>query len=701
MFTLYNNYRMKKTASIAMAIMIVLTSAAQKSNQKKPNIIFILTDDLGVGDIGVFFQNQRKKNNKRSQPWELTPNIDNIASRGATLTQSYCNAPVCAPSRASLLLGVNQGHANIRDNQFDKALEDNYNIANVLKTAGYTTAAIGKWGLQGTNPGPDWPAHPLNRGFDYYFGYIRHADGHEHYPKEGIYRGKKEVWDNRTNITESLDKCYTGDLWTANAKRWITGFEKNNNKKAPFFLYLAYDLPHAVLELPTQAYPDGKGINGGMQWLGKPGHMISTASGTVDSWVHPDYANATYDDDKNSQTPEVPWPDTYKRYATINRRLDDAVGDLVQLLKDLKIDDNTLVVFTSDNGPSIESYLPKQFVPVVPTFFSSYGPFDGIKRDCWEGGVRMPTIAMWSGHIKEGSIVATPTISSDWLPTFLDAAGYAAPVRSDGVSLLPTLTRKGKQQKSLVYVEYINNEATPKFTEFEPQRRGRTRGQMQLIRFDEYVGVRYDIKNATDDFEIYNVINDPKESKDLASQPALASLQKRMKEKVLQLRRPDTAAPRPYDNELVPADTDDRLNTKGVTWKAYRSSLPWIASPLTLQSIANGHAAVPSLQRTKLTTGSVICFEGYLNIPSDGEYTFYISSDEAAFLRIHEAAVIDADYGYEKQTEKAGTIKLKAGAHSFKLYTKVSGSGNAMCNFTWQGPGFDKQRVPASFFVDK
>jgi arylsulfatase A-like enzyme len=696
---------MKRFILVSFALVVFFANyntnaqtARQPGIKQKPNIVFILTDDLGVGDIGVFFQNQRQKNHKRSQPFELTPNIDQVAHTGAILTQSYCNAPVCAPSRASLMLGVNQGHANVRDNQFDKALEDNYTLANVLKAAGYKTAAIGKWGLQGTNPGPDWPAHPLNRGFDYYFGYMRHSDGHEHYPKEGIYRGKKEVWDNRTNIAGSLDKCYTGDLWTAAAKKWIVDFEKDNKNNTPFFMYLAYDLPHAVLELPTQAYPKGKGLNGGMQWLGKPGNMISTASGTADLWMHPDYANATYDDDKNSATPEVPWPDTYKRYATINRRLDDAVGDLSQLLKDLRIDDNTLLIFTSDNGPSIESYLPKQFVPVVPTFFASYGPFDGIKRDCWEGGVRMPTIARWPGHIKGGSIVNTPSIFSDWLPTFLAAAGYPAPIRSDGVSLLPALTGKGKQEKSLVYVEYQNNERTPKFTEFEAAHRGRLRGQMQLIRFDQYVGVRYDIKSAVDNFEIYDVVNDPRESKNLASQPGMASLQKQMKEKVLQVRRPDTGAVRPYDNELVPADHHP-ARSNGVSWKEYQSNFSWIPSTHSLKMIANGHTPVPELSGNGIfKSGSVVCFEGSLHVPADGDYTFYIASDQAAFLRIHEAAVIDADYGYDKNAEKSGEIKLKAGAHGFKLYVKIADANNSRLIFKWKGPGIDKQAVSASLF---
>ena len=327
---------------VALLTAISITSVvAAQTNQtapkaKKPNIIFILTDDLGYGDIGVFFQNQRKKANDRSEPWTYTPYIDHLALNGARLTQHYTGAPVCAPARSSLLLGMSQGHANVRDNQFDKALEDNHTLASTLRKVGYATAAFGKWGLQGDSRwdknGDQWPAHPLNRGFDYFFGYMRHADGHEHYPKEGVYRGTKQVWDNRTNITDQLDKCYTADLWTARTKKWIIDYEKSHASDSPFFIYLAYDTPHAVLELPTQSYPAGGGLNGGLQWLGTPGHMINTASGKVDSWVHPDYANGTYDHDNNPSTPEVPWPDVYKRYATSVRRIDSEVGDIMQLL---------------------------------------------------------------------------------------------------------------------------------------------------------------------------------------------------------------------------------------------------------------------------------------------------------------------------------------------------------------------------------
>src|SRR5207302_441637 len=154
-----------------------------------------------------------------------------------------------------------------------------------------------------------------NRGFDSYYGYIRHADGHEHYPKEGLYRGAKEVWDNRTEVSAGLDRCYTADLWTARAKQWIID-QHRSHAAQPFFLYLAYDTPHATLELPTQAYPAGGGLHGGLQWLGRPGEMINTASGTIDSWYHPDYASATWDHDNDPSTPEHAWPDVYKRYAT-------------------------------------------------------------------------------------------------------------------------------------------------------------------------------------------------------------------------------------------------------------------------------------------------------------------------------------------------------------------------------------------------
>jgi arylsulfatase A-like enzyme len=665
-----------------------------------PNIIFILTDDLGWGDVGVFFQKNREQTNARNLPWQSTPNLDKFAAGGAQLSNHYCPAPVCAPSRASILCGVSQGHSNVRDNQFDKALEDNHNIATVLHQAGYATVAVGKWGLQGGSPGKnrpsDWIAFPTQRGFDDYFGYVRHGDGHEHYPKEGVYtknHHRTQVWDGTNNIVQKLDKCYTADLWTAWAKRWIVEHQHTNSTQ-PFFMYLAYDTPHAVQELPTQAYPDGGGIHGGMQWLGTPGHMISTASGEVDSWIHPDYRNATFDDDDNPATPEIAWPDVYKRYATAIRRVDDAVGDIVKLLQDLKIDNDTLVVFTSDNGPSIESYLPDR--PLRADFFDSFGPFDGIKRDCWEGGERVPTLARWPGHIANGKVVTRPSIEYDWLRTFAEAAGLPAPARTDGVSLLPELTGQGIQRdRGYIYVEYFESGRTPDYAKFAPAHRNRKRAQMQFIRIGDYSGVRYDVQSQADLFEIYNVAIDPKETNNLAGK--MPELEQRMKAMVLQSRRPNDSAPRPYDNELVPAAPGVAV-TNGVEWKVFEGNFPWVPDFETMKATTSGTSDQPDLGKRTRDNGVGMFFTGYLNIPQDGDYTFYLSADTGAELRIHDATVIDADFGYPGGTEINGSIKLQAGLHPFRLYYARRDKGTPDLNLSWSGPGIAKGKIPAEIF---
>lgn len=655
--------RKSKTLILSFLIISFFLFKVNVYAQQKPNIIYILVDDLGYGDLGILFQNERSK----SLPALMSPHLDEMAKSGAILTQQYANAPVCAPSRASLMTGVNQGNAIIRDNQFDKALENNHTIATVLKNAGYTTVAIGKWGLQGTDEKqkPNWPAHPLKRGFDDYFGYMRHADGHEHYPVEGIYRGKKEIWANYKEVSEGLQKCYTTDLWTAKAKDFIKNFEQKNQDKNPFFMYLAYDAPHAVLELPTQGYPTGGGLKGGLQWSGQKGMMINTASGTVDSYVHPDYADAVYDDDKDPNTPMVPWPDTYKRYATAVRRLDDAVGDIRKLLLDLKIDDNTLVVFTSDNGPSIESYLPKSFVAVKPTFFSSYGPFDGIKRDCWEGGVRMPALAVWPKHIPAGKIVNTPSMLSDWLPTFAGAAKTPVPIRTTGVSLLPSLTNIGKQDKALVYSEYFEAGNTPNFDQFEPGHAGRKRNQMQLIRMGDFVGIRYDIKSADDQFEIYNVVKDPKEKNNLASQNGFEKLQANMKAKVLQLRISDPDASRPYDDTPVPGIDLPKNAKQGIEWFFFKGNFQFIPSLNAQRADQSGATKSPVPIKT---TKGMIMYKTYIKIPKRGLYTFRLISDNCAFVKLHEFNLLDADFNYKTGEVIQKSVTLDEGYHPITIY---------------------------------
>lgn len=707
--------------SATLAAVLGLNAQAQQPS-RSPNIIFILADDQGYGDLGSFFQNQRAKD--PSKPVELSPHLDGMAREGSVLTQYYCAAPICAPSRSSLMLGVSQGHANVRDNEFDKALDDNYTLPSTLHTLGYTTAIIGKWGLEGNDKydlnGYLWPAHPLKRGFDYYFGYMRHSDGHEHYPKEALYRkywaeNGKEVWQDYTNMTPKLDKCYTADLWTAAAKKYIIDHTRGNDRSKPFFLYLAFDTPHAVQELPTGPYPAGGGLKGGMQWLGKPGHFISTATGTPDSYMYPEYANATYDDDNNPATPNVPWPSTYKRYATANRRIDDAVGDLLQLLKDLKLDSNTIVIYTSDNGPSNESYLPEdKFPPNRPTFFASFGPFEGIKADSWEGGIHLPAIAWWPGHVPSGKKLDLPVIGYDWAPTFIDLAGKPAPERMDGVSILPLLTGKGKQIDPTVYIEYANDDPTPDYKEFSPEKRGRVRGQMQVLRYGDYTGVRYRIRSADDDFEIYNVVTDPVQRHNLAKMgtqtiqlPPAAGIgtnvtvntfQRFLKDRVLQLHHAGAGSPRPYDSALVPPVTVTGT-MPGLSWKTYQGPFPWIPQTTGLPVAASGHMAFPEIDE-KTGIGTLCVFTGYVQAPADGSYSFYMSCDTKAFLRIHDIQVLDEDYKYPGNLPRTGSIFLKAGLHPFNLYYyRNTDQGPPFLKLDWSGPGFNKQRMGKAAFV--
>jgi arylsulfatase A-like enzyme len=671
-------------------LLAALALAAGTQAFSAPNIIFILTDDLGYGDVGAFFQNQRKTNNVRSEPWLLTPQLDTLAVQGTQLRRHYCAASVCAPSRASLLMGVHQGHANVRDNQFDKALENNHTLATVLKQAGYATATIGKWGLQGSGGTPAaWPAYPTKRGFDYYFGYVRHGDGHEHYPKEGLYRETKECYDGTNNITPSLDKCYTTDLFTARAKKWIIDHRAAHSAQ-PFFLYLAYDTPHAVLELPTQVYPSGGGTNGGLQWLGTPGQMINTASGSIDSFYHPDYASATYD---NGTSTNAPWPDVYKRYATSVRRIDDCIGDLLQLLKDLNVDTNTLVVFSSDNGPSKESYLPENY---EPTFFDSYGPSDGIKRDIWEGGIRVGALARWPGKVLAGQVNYTASAHWDWLPTFAELAGVPVPARSDGVSLLPTLTGIGSQKPSMLYFEYYEGGSTPSYAEFAPAHRGRSRNQMQAIHQGSYKGIRYNVTAATNNFEIYDTLTDPKETNNLALNPGFAALQQQLQSRVLQVRRPDASASRPYDSAYVPASTNTAFTNGVMHFAAFEGAWPWVPEFSTLTAISTGSAAGLDLSVRSRDTNFGIAFSGYLTVPGDADYTFYLTSDSGAHFRIHEATVIDDDF-LHSGSEISATIRLKAGRHPFRLYYR-HGSGARLLELKYSAPGLLKQVVPTISF---
>jgi len=643
---------MLRALTTPLALLSAVASAAAQ-----PNLVFILCDDLGWGDLGVSFQNQRQAERRHA-----TPNLDRLAAEGAQLRGHYCPAPVCAPSRASLLGGLHQGHAAIRDNQFDKALPDDHSLASVLRTAGYHTALVGKYGLQG--PGRDaasWPAYPTRRGFDEFLGYVRHRDGHVHYPAHAWDRGDSpghrkpvEVWHNDREISSSLDKCFTSDLFTAYAKKWITEKVRETPAK-PFFLFLAYDTPHAALQLPPCPYPTGGGLDGGVQWLGQDGRMINTAAGEVDGWVHPDHQG---------------WSELEQRQAGMIRRIDDHIADLARLLRDLRIAEDTLVVFSSDNGPHTESYL--KGARYRADLFQAYGPFDGIKRDTLEGGIRVPGLAWWPGTIPAGRVVEGHSQFHDWLNTFLDAAGAPLQAQSDGVSLLPSLTGEGTQETPTTYVEYQVGGRTPDYRDFAPKHRRAMRGQMQAVFLEGYKGLRRNIQGSDDDFQIFDLSADPSERRDLAeSSPKFRDLQQQMKDRVLRLRRPNRSAPRPYDGAPMPA-LPGRTTEAGVDFAFLAGEFPWVPVIGTGQG-TRGEADGFEIE---IPAAGAVEVSGYLEVPEDGEYAFKLTAPDAAVLHVHQALVVDGDTPGEDGGTLTATARLEAGLHPFRL-RYLSAGGNA------------------------
>ena len=547
--------------------MPLLASAATN----RPNIIFILADDLGYGDVGVFYQNSRPV----TKPRMVTPQLDSMAAQGMMFRQHYTSSPVCAPARASLLLGQHQGDCVIRDNQFDKALPSNHTLATVLKQAGYYCGAIGKWGLAGqtnlpavyANVTATVPGYPLQHGFDEFFGFVDHASGHVYY-----HDASHPLYQDYTNVTTAYQNIYSTDLFFARAKKFVRDRVAANSSQ-PFFLYLAPTAVHAALQVPGSPFPAGSGTNGGLQWP-----LVPTPA-TQDTWFHPDYTNA--------MTSGTNWNIIMERYATMDRRLDDGVGDLLQLLRDLGIATNTLVVFSSDNGPANES----DGGPYAsdPRLFDSWATMDGIKRDLWEAGVREPTIAWWPGTVAAGAASDVVSAFWDWLPTFADLTGQVPPGESDGVSLLPTLTGIGTQRsRGFWYFEYFYNGTFPVdggTGGLFARKSVSARNQLQSVRSNNFVAVRYNIQSATDPFRLYNVVADPHEDNDLSHYSTNFTLLANLSNLVTQVRRPEPLAPRPYDNQPVPA-VNSLVTTNGLlNYSTYTGVWPWVPDLGALTSV--------------------------------------------------------------------------------------------------------------------
>ena len=665
----------------------------------KPNIIFILADDLGYGDVGVFYQNSRPD----SKPKMLTPELDAMAAEGLIFRQHYSSSPVCAPARASLLIGQHQGNCVIRDNQFDKALPNNHTLATVLKPAGYYCAAIGKWGLAGQNDLPPVfdpsavPGYPLRHGFDEFFGFVDHASGHVYY-----HDAEHPLYEGYTNVTDQYLHIYSTDLFFARAKKFVRDHEATRPAQ-PFFLYLAPTAVHVMLQVPGGPFPQGSGMHGGLQW------PLTPTPTTSDTWIHPDYTNATTTF-RNNVITGSDWSPAMKRYATMDRRLDDGVGDLLQLLRDLNIATNTLVIFSSDNGPANES--DGGPYTADPRYFDSWANMDGIKRDLWEAGIREPTIAWWPGTIPPNTVSETVSSFPDWLPTFAEVSGQAPPAQADGVSLLPTLTGIGTQRsRGFLYFEYFYNGRFPVDGKPAGKNKGlfarkgvKARGQLQSIRLGDYVAVRYSITNSTDPFRLYDVVTDPHEDHDLSGDPAQAALLAHVQDLVKEVRRPDPDAPRPYDHDLVPAVQTGAQARGKLDYALYQGTWPWVPDFAALTPAATGKVAGLNVRLDENRAGGTggqtdnfgISYQGYVRVPADGRYTFYLTDDSGAQLWLHEIHLIDDDFNHTGK-EVSATVLLKAGWHPLRLFYRHS-PGTANLSLQYSGPNVVKQIVPATAF---
>lgn len=432
----------------------VVQAAAPAKEKKTPNVVFIIADDLGYGDLSCYGQEKFQ-----------TPNIDRLALEGMRFTQCYSGTTVSAPSRACLMTGLHSGHAPIRGNQEvepegQMSLPAGINsIFQIFKTAGYTTGCFGKWGLGA----PEAEGDPNKQGVDDFFGYNCQLLAHNYYADH--------LWDNgkRVELTDNYNGgfgTYTQDLIH---ERGLQFLDKNKDK--PFFLFLPYVIPHAELIVPEDSiiqkfrgkYPEKpfKGCDSG-----------------------PMYRKGGYCSQKEPRA----------TFAAMVYRLDVYVGQVVAKLKELGLYENTIIVFCSDNGPHMEG-------GADPVFFNGNGIFRGYKRDVYEGGIRVPFIVGWPGVVKQGQ---TDFMCSFWdmLPTFAQMTGVKVKDRIDGISLMPLLTGKGKQKEHDHF-----------YFEFQEAggRQAVRKGDWKLVRL-------HASKGDQSVLELYNLAADPSENHNLAAE---------------------------------------------------------------------------------------------------------------------------------------------------------------------------------------
>ncbi|MDG1874335.1 MAG: sulfatase-like hydrolase/transferase, partial [Mariniblastus sp.] len=333
--------------------------------------------------------------------------------------------------------------------------------------------------------------------------------------------------------------------------------------------------------------------------------------------------------------------------------------------------------FTSDNGPHHESYLEK--VEYNADSFQSYGPFDGTKRDTWEGGIRMPTLAWRPGFIPARSIDHRASQFHDWMPTLAQLGGISPPARTDGVSLVSTLSQKGKPKNGTVYIEYNHNGRTKMYSDFSPNKQKKKRGEMQVIHLDGFKGIRHRIQSHSTPFEIYDLNQDPGEEHNLAeSAPEFIELQQKMKNEVLRLRIPNSSAKRPYDGEPIPGLINTTLSSGVASWQFVKGEFPYVpkfhSAPLGFSSVkaGQGSAAIGGpmpngVYRSNLDTTGVMNVLTYIEAKSDGQFTLEFNCSSKAFVRIHQASIFDADHGYLAGTTLVKKLKLGKGIHPVQI----------------------------------
>ncbi len=433
------------------AILSIVSCKSTRPEVQKPNIIFIMADDMGYGDLGCY-----------GQEIIQTPNIDQLAARGMRFTQHYAGNTVCAPSRCALMTGYHMGHAEIRGNKQAEPSgqwpisDQTITIAEILKEAGYKTGMIGKWGL-GTDANS---GDPLRQGFDFYYGYLDQVLAHNYFPEYLLRNGEKEYLDNEVQYLDSAlwhkglgsystkKSSYSHDLMAAEALKFI-----RENRGQPFFLYLPFTIPHDNGEEPV----------GERQEV-------------------PDFGIYKGED----------WPKESKGYAAMISRMDRDIGHILDLLSELDLASNTIVFFTSDNGPVPDREYTDRF--------NSNGPWRGGKRYLYEGGIREPLIVAWEGRIEAGSQSDHISAFWDFLPTACDLAGADIPDGIDGISMLPVLTGEVQEPHEFLYWEFMEA------------------GGAQAIRKGNWKLVRNQvISEPPGTLELYNLEEDPGEESNVAT----------------------------------------------------------------------------------------------------------------------------------------------------------------------------------------